>query len=470
MTAITTAATNPKKESVNGHKIVSQVSNDKTKINETPLFPKWIYDHLPDPFKTGSSLFNDSREKDTFLLSSIVFLSGCLPNYSFVYSGMKYHVNLYSMIIAPAGSGKGKMKWAKNLGIDIIAKIKKENEDAINEFETEIHIYNNLSKKERTGLPPIEPNTKRLIIPANSSSAFFLKALHFNGGNGLMFETEADLLSMMQGNSWSNFTVELRNAFEHEAISSGRIGDIKFEGVESPRLTMLLSGTPNQVAPLVKSVENGLFSRILYYYFNPPPVWKDPFATIQALDENFKPLAHNCYVLWEYLRNKNTELSFSLNGIEQTEKFNDFFTKNLKEYTSLVSKDMSATIYRLGVMTMRIAAILSIFRNFGNLSKSNVITTTAKDLDIAFKIMEVCLKHTVHIYSLMLKNSGERGSQESKFNYFNSLPVIFSKSQALLISKEFGFSERTVNNYLSEMVRNELLVRTDRGIYNKYNK
>ncbi len=253
-------------------------------------------------------------------------------------------------------------------------------------------------------------------------------------------------------------------------ISSGRIGDIKFSGVECPKVTILLSGTPNQVAPIIKSVENGLFSRFIYYFFNPPPVWKDPFREKESMEEKFNPLSHDCFVQWQYLRERKTELIFSLNEENNsTEKFNEFFRNNLKEYTSLVGKDMAASVYRLGVIAMRIAAILSIFRNFGNLSGKSRIIPTGKDLDIALGLIEVSVKHTAHIHSLMLHNSSERGSQENKFKFFHSLPDEFSKSDALLAAEKLDLAERTANKYISEMVSSELFVRTSRGIYKKYN-
>ncbi len=192
-----------RKEQLNGDENYTQ-KNDGS-IGNTPMVPDWIYINLPEPFKSGASFFTDKREKDTFLLSSIVFLSGCLPNYSFYYDGKKYYTNLYAMLIAPAGSGKGKMSWAKALGKDIICQVKKENESAISDYESDIHLYNSLSKKERSGPPPEEPIPKRPIIPANSSTAFFLKSLHANGGHGIMFETEADVVSQCAKINWYSF-------------------------------------------------------------------------------------------------------------------------------------------------------------------------------------------------------------------------------------------------------------------------
>lgn len=457
-------------DQLNGNKNHSPKKDSCFSLGSTPMIPDWIYDNLPEPFKTGASLFNDKREKDTFLLSSIVFLSGCLPNYSFHYFGKKYYTNLYAMLIAPAGSGKGKMMWAKKLGKDIVSQIKKENDSASAIYESDVNMYYNTPKKQRNSSPPEEPIPKRLLIPANTSSAYLLKVLNINGGHGIMFETEADMLSSMQGNSWSDYSVQLRSGFEHEPMMSGRVGDVKFSGVEFPMLTVLLSGTPNQVAPLIHSVENGLFSRFLYYYFNPPPIWKDPFIDKGDLGEKFNPLSHNCFVLWKNIRERDTDLIFSLKeDTNQTIKFNDFFRNNLKEYTSLIGGELSASIFRLGVIAMRIAAILSIFRNFGNLSGKSIITPTEKDLDIALELINVSVKHTVHVHSLMLKNTNKSGSQANKFRFFQSLPGEFSTHESVVIGDRLGLAQRTTEKYLTEMVNSELFVKKDRGIYKKYN-
>lgn len=97
-----------------------------------------------------------------------------------------------------------------------------------------------------------------------------------NNKHGLLIlESEADSISNMLKQDWGNFSDILRKAYHHEKIPISREIDDKFIEVESPKLSMVISGTQGQVKPLILSKESGLFSRFLYYYFDDGVKWKD---------------------------------------------------------------------------------------------------------------------------------------------------------------------------------------------------
>ena len=78
-----------------------------------------------------------------------------------------------------------------------------------------------------------------------------------------MMESEADTLSIMMNNDWSNFNDVLRKCFHHEPLSIARKVEDIFVEISEPKLSVIISGTPGQLKPLLKSKENGLFSRFL---------------------------------------------------------------------------------------------------------------------------------------------------------------------------------------------------------------
>ena len=80
----------------------------------------------------------------------------------------------------------------------------------------------------------------------------------------LIHESEADTLSKMFSQEWGDFSDVLRKAFHGERLSLSRDSDDEFMEIESPKLSVVLSGTRNQITPLLKSRENGLFSRFIY--------------------------------------------------------------------------------------------------------------------------------------------------------------------------------------------------------------
>jgi hypothetical protein len=239
--------------------------NDEVIFN-TPQIPSDVYNELPEILKESASMFQDAIEKDVFLIGAISVISSCLPNVEGIYFDEPHSAHLYSFITAPAGSGKGKLKWAKYFGLKIHKAMVAQSLRAKEEYERELENYNNLNKNQRQGAErPREPKRKMFYIPANSSSSAFIQALSDNDFKGIIFETEADTLAGTLKQEWGNFSDILRKAFHHESTNMFRRKDNEHIEIEDPHLAIALSGTPKQVHNMMPDVENGLFSRFLYY-------------------------------------------------------------------------------------------------------------------------------------------------------------------------------------------------------------
>ena len=120
--------------------------------------------------------------------------------------------------------------------------------------------------------PPLET----LYIPGNASVAALLECIKDNGGKGVIMETEADTLTSSTEQSWGDFSHLLRQAFHHEAVLLARKeGKVR---IDEPKLSIVLTGTSGQLKRLVKSTENGLFSRFIFYVFRSDAGWIDQFS------------------------------------------------------------------------------------------------------------------------------------------------------------------------------------------------
>ena len=229
-------------------------------IFNTPLIPSEVYQNLPEILIESTQMFNDGFEKDVFLIGAISVISGCLPNVEGIYFDEPVSAHLYSFITAPAGSGKGKLKWAKYFGLKIHKTMVEESNLGKQEYEQGLENYNNLNKNQRKGIDrPKEPKRNMFYIPANSSSSAFIQALSDNNFKGIIFETEADTLAGTLKQEWGNFSDILRKAFHHESTNMFRRKDNEYIEIEDPHLAISLSGTPKQVHNMMPDVENGLF-------------------------------------------------------------------------------------------------------------------------------------------------------------------------------------------------------------------
>ena len=186
----------------------------------------------------------NQQERELLLFTGMTALSACFPTVSGIYGDKRYYPNLFFMAVGPAASGKGKMEISDSLIRPIHDKIMKEAEEDVR---------------------------KALIIPANSSSTMFQEMLSNNGSNGgIIIATEGDTLADTFEKDYGDYSSCLRGAFEHETISYARREDNEYVELRNPKLSVLLTGTPNQVTKLLKDTENGLFSRFAFYRLEAP--------------------------------------------------------------------------------------------------------------------------------------------------------------------------------------------------------
>ena len=117
-----------------------------------------------------------------------------------------------------------------------------------------------------------------LIIPANISTSMLYSFIEKSKHGILMIESEADTLSKMFKNDWSSFSDVLRTIFHHETLSQCRKDDMQLVYIKEPKLSLILSGTPDQKESLMISQKNGLSSRFIIYSFNDISPFKDVFS------------------------------------------------------------------------------------------------------------------------------------------------------------------------------------------------
>ena len=115
-----------------------------------------------------------------------------------------------------------------------------------------------------------------------------------DNGNLLLFETEGDTVVNTFNSDFGNYSDSFRKAFAHESFGYLRRGDDGEEKeIETPRLSTVLSGTPEQVKSLIKDAENGLLSRFMFYCINSTDEWLDGFDGYSydtSLEEEFDSL------------------------------------------------------------------------------------------------------------------------------------------------------------------------------------
>ena len=439
-------------------------NNNEEVIFNTPQIPKEIYSQLPEILKESTDLFAEGIEKDVFLIGALSVVSGCLPNIEGIYFDEPVSAHLYSFITAPAGSGKGKLKWAKYFGIKIHKTIVEQSIHEKEEYDREFEEYNNLNKNQRQGVEkPTEPKRKMFYIPANSSASAFIQALADNDFKGIIFETEADTLAGTLKQDWGNFSDVLRKAFHHESTNMFRRKDNEHIEIEDPHLAITLSGTPKQVHNMMPDAENGLFSRFLYYAFEDYSDFKNPFISHCSVNytEFFEEKGKAMYELYQMLASMNSSIRFSFTA-EQGEIFTSQFNTLYKRNRMLLGNDFNANSRRLGLITFRIAMVLRSLRILEDGDTSTPLLCNEVDFQTAIEVAFTLEKHAIAVFQ-NLPNNNLKGV---KLKFYDTLPKEFNRQEYLSVAKTLGVKDKTAEKYIAQFKENNLLEHE----HNKYTK
>jgi hypothetical protein len=441
-----------------------------TMLLNMPFLPEWIYSALPEILKEGASVLIDRREKDIFLTGALGILSGCLRNVSGGYNGKVHFANLFVFIIAPAASGKGALTYAKQLGEKFHKRLLEESEKQKKIYHMELAEYKQKIGDKKANIkdlePPVEPPFKILFIPGNNSSSRIIQHLKEGAEQGIFCETEADSMGNVLKQDWGSYSDLLRKGFHHEPVSYSRKTNKEYIEINKPKLSVALAGTPGQVEGLIKSAEDGLFSRFLFYTFKSEPIWIDAGPTLRGvnLTQHFEGLSSKVLQMIDYLE-ANGKIEFHLTD-PQWKKLNAFGNSAIKNMTAFVSEDLASTAKRFGLILYRISMILTALRYFENGEAETNFVCSDEDFEIALALMEVFKEHSIYMFQELPK-SGKALEPALKL-LFDALPANFQRKDAVCLSySSFQIPERTTDLYLAKMVQAGVLHILRPGHYQK---
>lgn len=458
----------PQSKNLNDSKVIND-EIDSLISSDTPQFPKHIYKLLPKFLRETTAFFDEGRERDIFFASCLAVLSGCLPGVQFQHDRKTYKTNLFLFIIGPPASGKGIMNYAKYLAQPIQREFLNENKRKKEDYNSDLTRFRSLPSKDKICTDePLEPDYQYLFIPANSSSASFVETMA-STPSSIMFESEADTLGNTLKQDWSGYSDVLRKAFEHETHSQNRKGSGNYLEIEDLCLSVALSGTPCQLKGIIPNTEDGLFSRFMFYSFKGDPKFRNVFESKSekvSYKELLDPYANELRGLYEKCQQWK-EVQFSWRP-EQADQLQKIFEKWTSYYVKTYGVEVKSIVFRFPVILTRIAAILTVLRNWEYHKYSNKDQVcSGKDFDVALAIAKTFIEHSMHIYSQLLRKDHTQYFSQNKKEFYQSLPEKFETKDAESIGLDLDIAARTVRKYLHEWVVNGLVVKLDQGKYEK---
>lgn len=441
---------------------------------------KFLKEDLPESLQKICNLGGSADYLDMMQLCALAMISGILPNFVGRYHHRNYWANFFVFVVASAASMKGDLPFLLKLVEPVEAALRKANAQAMAEYEQKKAEYD--AQKYQKGAKPIpepkEPIERTLFVEANSSATAMYETLAENQETGsIMFDTEGDTLAQVcQNKEWGDWSVGWRKAFQHENIGYRRRSPKERVNVSKPRLSMLISGTADQVAHVVPTTDNGTFSRIAFLELVQELKWADVFAEgEQTPEEIYEQIGKEFYErVYLPLSKRKTPLNFKFQP-HQCKEFNAFFEGLQEEQHSMLGDDIVATVRRLGLITFRLAMTLSGIRlaeTDADITTMETLECDDRDFRIAMEMSNVLISHATSVYTNLLNHPQKHytapaeGMNLAEKTILEKLNKRFTRPEYLRAAQECGVCEKTADRYLGKLQnRYKLAMRVQNGIF-----
>lgn len=409
---------------------------------------------LPMVLQRALSITAEPAVQDMLLLSTLTSLSYALPAFYTVHGkpSKRYMANLMTMILAPAASGKGIMSYSKHLLRGI---------------------HDELKATTGQGDPQ-----QMVFIPCNSSAPAFIQQLSDNNGKGLAFANEMDTLSQMWKTSYGKFSDVFRCAFEHETIGMRRRTFDEYIEVENPCLSVMISGTYNQLLPLMRSRENGLASRFGCYVvkdllpFDTSVFDEKELAKIGEAETLYEELGRAVKLFYEWQLRQTGTCQFCYTE-EQSQRLSQMMKAQWQSYVTEETRDFDPIVKRMAVIIKRVGLILSAYRMDLTQPMPEKVYCTEEDFRVLTVLMNKLLLHASWMYHMLPeKTEGPSktyctSQKEQQEQYVRSLPLEFNRVEAMRLADDYGISQSTVTKWITAQVTAGTMVRVAQGVYRK---
>jgi len=435
-------------------------------------------------------------QRDIMLLGALTAMGASMERYVRCPYGGKYQSPcLQSFIVAPSASGKGVLSLIRLLVEPIHDELRRQVAEEVKNYKKEKAAYDIMGKDRAKAEVPQMPKNRMFLISGNNTGTGILQNIMDANGTGLICETEADTISSAIGSEYGHWSDTLRKAFDHDRLSYNRRTDQEFREVKKSYLSVLLSGTPAQVKPLIPSTENGLFSRQLFYYMHGIWAWIDQFESGEAdLEAIFTDIGMEWKQKLDLLKEHGLH-TLRLTD-EQKQEFNALFS-NLFFRSSLANdNEMSSSIVRLAINTCRIMAEIAMLRalecdypyQFQNsphplltpdkdIAADNIkdgiitrwdVTITDEDFEAVMGLVTPLYRHTTHILSFLPSTEVKRRANADQDALFESLGTKSTRAQLLDQAALMNIKPNTALGWLNRLIKKTLISKADsKGTYTR---
>lgn len=449
--------------------------NDELRA-DAPYIPDTVFASLPDFLIRCCRYTSDKRERDMALLGCLNSCSAIFPYVSFLYKRSLYSPHFYLASVAAAGAGKGIMAFTAILldptqeYYDQIRRAnKKAYEQALLGWDSEQQQARREKRLPDINLKPEEPKDQYLKISATTSKSRLIEHLATAGEVGCcMATTEINTMVSSLGQDCGKYEDILCKAAHHEEVSSSYKVDGEPIVVKHPHLALNIAGTQEQFYIFFRSLEVGLFSRFAFYTRQQSQKWESCAPGDEQVDLRgyFQSLGKELLEMHKVLLESPTLVTFSP---AQWQLHTTLFSELLRRVL-LEGRDSSGSlIRRAGLLGMRLAAILTIFRKWEDYRYAKEYCCTDADFRMAMDIVRTLVEHSL-LLSTSLPDTNQPPVSMHRFHrldeILSSLSKEFTYTDFVRSVQNTGMSESTGKRFLQKALKLQYVVKEE----NSYRK
>lgn len=452
--------------------------NDELRA-DAPYIPDTVFASLPDFLIRCCRYTSDKRERDMALLGCLNSCSAIFPYVSFLYKRSLYSPHFYLASVAAAGAGKGIMAFTAILldptqeYYDQIRRAnKKAYEQALLGWDSEQQQARREKRLPDINLKPEEPKAQYLKISATTSKSRLIEHLATAGEVGCcMATTEINTMVSSLGQDCGKYEDILCKAAHHEEVSSSYKVDGEPIVVKHPHLALNIAGTQEQFYIFFRSLEVGLFSRFAFYTRQQSQKWESCAPGDEQVDLRgyFQSLGKELLEMHKVLLESPTLVTFSP---AQWQLHTTLFSELLRRVL-LEGRDSSGSlIRRAGLLGMRLAAILTIFRKWEDYRYAKEYCCTDADFRMAMDIVRTLVEHSL-LLSTSLPDTNQPPVSMHRFHrldeILSSLSKEFTYTDFVRSVQNTGMSESTGKRFLQKALKLQYIVK-EKNSYRKRRK
>lgn len=479
-------------------------ASEETALPPLPYFPDY---HWPPFLRQIIDCGDSPAQRDILLLGAVTVIGSTINRLmSFTYGRKNKYPCLQTFVVAPPASGKGALTWVRRLAEPIHDSLLDTYNRKLQDYRMEKARRDSMGKEKSATPEPEPPRMKMFLITGDNSGTGMLENLMDAEGAGLICETEADTVSTAIGSEYGHWSDTLRKSFDHERLAYNRRTNHEYRECKQSYLSVLLSGTPAQVRPLIPSAENGLFSRQIFYCMPPIDEWADQF---NLSDDDYD----RTFILWgedwkRLLDSLNANVSNIRLELSQEQKniFNLHLAGLFSRAGAIHGDPMKSTVARIAINLCRILSVIALLRSLTSLLPSEgrsreensyeditrllmtcpgltpdprippenirdgvipqfCLTVSEDDFRAVLSLANPLYQHACHVLSLLPATETVHQPGWPQGAFFDRLPNRFTRQGALEEAKRCGIARNTIDSQLKRLTEKGLLLKTQRGEY-----